>query len=109
MRPTLIALLLLAGSAALLPPASADCVDARPDDDGVGLEGCGAGVLGECSAYALAYGELPESLAGAGCTSLNCRGDAVPDGDGVTQRCRALTQDCTVTAPRFDMVCYRVA
>lgn len=57
-RATLVTLgLALLGFAASAPTASATCLDANPDDNGVGTQGCNLPVGGNCKV--LVYGELP--------------------------------------------------
>ena len=73
MRIVLTTLLLLAAAAASAPTANATCIDASPDDNGVGTQGCNVPVVGTCKV--LVYGELP---GGPTCQPIVCVAECVP-------------------------------
>ena len=68
LRTTLIATMLVAlGFIAFgAPTASAACIDANPDDNGVGTQGCNLPVAGNCKV--LVYGSVP----GTSCSQVQC-------------------------------------
>lgn len=68
LRATLLTLMLAALGliAFAAPTATATCVDANPDDNGVGTQGCNLPVGGNCKV--LVYGSLP----GTQCSQVTC-------------------------------------
>jgi hypothetical protein len=76
LRATLLTLMLATlGLVAFgTPSASATCIDANPDDNGVGTQGCNIPVAGTCKV--LVYGQLPG--VGSGCSPIVCIRECYP-------------------------------
>jgi hypothetical protein len=75
LRATLLTLMLAAlGLVAFTPSASATCIDATPDDNGVGTQGCSTPVAGNCKV--LVYGQTPGFS--PGCSPITCVRDCIP-------------------------------
>lgn len=99
LRILLASLLTLAAFAALTPTASATCIDATPDDNGVGSNGCNVPVAGPVHCKVLVYGQLPG--VSSGCSPIVCVRECVPydcvqDCDGPAD---SLTQQASLALP----------